>query len=425
MKYTTKKLWLISILLSFAYDMPLLFFSSMDRSNPRLFDVLFLIGLFLFNNELHKSIDNIIYLTWKKMIFWMTFCCLLYTIIEQNSVIAYSYYYLFKYVEGLLVIKMVLLCKKYINVDFLEKIFIVSGVFITLYSIPQYLSLERTYYELSPGKIVSIDPGTIVGPYTGSYFSIAQIVPICSLFCINRLFRAKQIKEYVLLFSLFVIISFPAFNSGSRTALVFFLFSIIVYMVISQKSKYIILLFVTVLSVLFICSVRNNMSFSDYLLDNSSTMARQKTLEEDSDQTIEDRILWFAKYDIESYDNGSLTPFVGSGFYISPVNGHYRIGYGYHNNYIFAFEQLGIVGFYLFIMLFVRTLKGSKQYFKSNGIALIGYSYFFTFLFINMSGQSFWHGFGTINMNTLVMLLMTLSVEPIINYKNENPSRIC
>lgn len=104
-------------------------------------------------------------------------------------------------------------------------------------------------------------------------------------------------------------------------------------------------------------------------------------------------------------------PVVGSGFYVSPVKDHYRIGYGFHNNYIFAFEQMGVMGLILFLSLLFRVLKESFRIRSKNDIGAIMFSFTTVLCFANMTGQIFWQGFGTCDMNTLIIYLMTLSVE--------------
>jgi len=105
----------------------------------------------------------------------------------------------------------------------------------------------------------------------------------------------------------------------------------------------------------------------------------------------------------ENYSADSETILlVGAGFYVAPVyvDGHekYRVGYGFHNAYLFALEQSGIIGFVLFlIFLFsmgtylVRARRRNFGYEGDFGNATL--AIFLAMLVIGWIGLGFWLGF--------------------------------
>ena len=72
-----KILWVYTFILGFAYEKPIFYVTSLDRLNPRLFDILIVIGVILFwkdifkPNKFPKSIGY-----WKWLVIWFGFCAL-------------------------------------------------------------------------------------------------------------------------------------------------------------------------------------------------------------------------------------------------------------------------------------------------------------------------------------------------------------
>jgi hypothetical protein len=131
------------------------------------------------------------------------------------------------------------------------------------------------------------------------------------------------------------------------------------------------------------------------------------------------------------YLYGAVMPFIGSGFYVSPVNiaysskyafvgDHgetYRVGYGIHNMYLFPFEQGGVVAFILFIMFLLSVHRGLKRACKetspvNKGLAVGTRAFFYAMLIIGIGGQVFWNFDG--NGNLLVYLIMTFMISTSI-----------
>ena len=412
-----KKYWPFFLLISFAYELPFLKFSGIDRFNIRLFDICFIIGIFLFGNRIFHPTKNVIVNIWEYIVLWMTVCVTLYFLVSPLRYSLFSVFYLWKYIEGVLVVRMFYLSKDSITVKDVQNVFIGIGIFIALYSIPQYMSKDYFQIEISKGNPIIYPPGTILGPYNTTYFALAQIVPICSLFTAEKILNEKKIINIVLYVLLLIFISYPALCCGSRTALFLWFFSLFGLFLYKKKILEMVILCVFVTISLLMVSFYQNISLKDFVLKNSYTLSRSQKLEEDrGSSTIEERVLKGTTYEFSKYDNSVLLPVIGGGFYVAPINGKSRIGYGAHNNYVFAFEQLGIIGLVLFLYFLFKFMSGLKKN-KLNKMASIMYPYILSLIVIGISGQTFWRGFGNGNINTLLILLMSLSFE---NYDCEH-----
>lgn len=402
------KIWAIGTLASFAYQKPIFMLTSMDRLNPRLYDLFFIWGLFLFWNVLSKPIDNAVLKIWRKMIILMTVCCAVYAVLIPPATYAFSLYYLFKYIEGFLIIKMLFNCREILTADLIEKVLIAGGVFVTIYCIPEAMRFESVEVELAPGKYVVMPPGWFTGPF-GSYFALSQYSAIAAIVALSRYVRNQKFKVLNLGLTLFV--AYPAFSCGSRTGMFLLLFSSVFFLILSNHKKEILLLSaVFVISIVFLAN-RQGMDPMSYLIENNNTFIRLMEQEGDETLSVQGRFSFFERFKFMNYDYWFLMPFIGSGFYVSPILGYFRVGYGFHNNYIFAFEQLGLIGLFYFLSLMFGTFKTTYRqrfvnYFSMPICALI-----FAYLIVNFSGQSFWQGFGNGEMNTLIIYLMSISVS--------------
>ena len=134
---------------------------------------------------------------------------------------------------------------------------------------------------------------------------------------------------------------------------------------------------------------------------NSTTFKRLSTFQ-GTDNSLEARLLKFTEFKLASYMwNGAPVPFIGAGFYVAPVYdsgfAKYRVGYGFHNAYLFAFEQGGAAALVLFIAFLIscwqylgrarRSLSGAAVDFV-NAITAV----FVATLVIAMVGHGFWFG---------------------------------
>ena len=140
----------------------------------------------------------------------------------------------------------------------------------------------------------------------------------------------------------------------------------------------------------------------------------------DSQNSILSRVV--PSFPINAYMfDGLLVPFIGAGFYVAPVNDEfdslrYRVGYGIHNSYLFAFEQGGSLVFVLFILFLIFSIRYLNRGRKSRSLVdrqfALALSAYMAFLLVNaFAGQAFWRGFETGNYNTYVVLLLVIATR--------------
>lgn len=406
-----KKIWAICLLASFAYELPVLPISSFDKANLRLYDLVFIWGLLLFNVRLFRPLDNKILRIWGRLVLFMGFCVACYAFVMPLKYEVFSLYYLWKYIEGLATIRMFLLCKDYISFKTIRQIFILMGVFIAIYSLPQAISKEDFTVELAEGSLVTYPGGTIIGPYSTTYFALAQVVPVCSLFALHKFVSSPPTIRRAVDLSVWFFVSYPAVFCGSRTALALWLLSSVLFLIIKRKKKTLVAIVSLSFVLLFSLSLYKGEGMEELLIENNRTLSRSAEIEEGdaSSSSLSGRVEMYKSFRLDNYDYAMLLPIIGSGFYVSPCDGRYRIGYGFHNNYVFAFEQTGVIGLLLFVYFLLLVLRMSYKN-RDGRIAPIILAFTAALAVVSMTGQTFWRGFGNCNANSLIVLLMCLSI---------------
>ena len=341
----------------------------------------------------------------------MCFCVACYAFVMPIRYEVFSIYYLWKYIEGLATIRMFLLCKDSISFKTIQKVFILMGLFIAFYSLPQAISKEDFTVELAEGSFVTYPGGTIIGPYSTTYFALAQVVPICSLFALHKFISTPRTIRSVTDLLIWLFVSYPAVFCGSRTALVLWLLSSVIFLIVKRRVATLVAIVGFSFVSIFFLSVYKGESVENLLIENNRTLSRSAEIEsaDASTSSLSSRVEMYKSFQLEKYDYATLLPLIGSGFYVSPFDGRYRIGYGFHNNYVFAFEQTGIVGLLLFIYLLITVLRTSYKN-RNFWNASIVFAFTAALVVVSMTGQTFWRGFGNCNVNSLIVLLMCLSI---------------
>lgn len=418
-------LWIWLLFFSFAYEKPLIHLSSFDRLNPRLFDIVLLLGVtFLFGNE--KIYKNIIYKQWTMIVLWFTFVVLIGALIFpfEWNIKKYMFYFLFEYYKGLLAIT-VMLCipKRYYSLQTVLSALIVGGIFVSSYCIYE-LNVGVSEVIITEDKILAKPTGMVWGPYVGSYFEIAVFMPLVASIAFAMLMYGRWIsKKLMIILTLFI--SWPILYTGSRTAIFLFLCSITIIVIVNLKrSIFVILPLLFLFFSTLILTDRFNFLFDS---NQNETLARMISLEEDNHHdSIVNRIFLFKDFDFEKYDHGYVMPFIGAGFYVAPISGNARIGYGFHNIYLFAFEQSGIIGvilFILFIYVSIKILREGLRDLDKNSLSYwfvaVVYAYFVASLIVGISGHSFWSGFSTSNFNNLRILLLVFASMIVIDSRSK------
>ncbi|MDW2113371.1 hypothetical protein R7035_07580 [Vibrio sp. 1731] len=410
--------WLFLVFVSFGYELPLINLSSADRLNPRLFDISLILGLFVWMKVRFKVVyDEEIYKIWFSLVVWFTFCVLVTAILSDfpTNINSYMFYYLFEYVKGLILLTIFMsIPRQYLDVERIFKAILLGGIITSVYCVYE-INFGTSEIVLSDALTIIKPEGYVWGPFVGSYFQIAMYLPLTFIVAVGLYCKTRKI--IYLLASLFL--AWPTLYTGSRTHLFMLLFTAAVFFYFTYRSagKRVFALCTILILAPVLMLLKPSVS-----ADKFETISRMESLENTSEHSIIGRLLLFESFDVSEYDNGDLMPFIGGGFYVAPVNGGFRISYGFHNIYVFAFEQSGLVGLLLFILLIYVFLKKNLRYLNygendSNyHLILAVFAYMVASFIIGMSGHSFWRGFSTSNLNTLRLLIMAVSCIYITEY---------
>jgi len=400
-KEKIKDIWLYLMLFSFFYELPIFYMTNMDRINPRLYDIMFIIGLFLFYREIiSEKVENIIYKNWKYIVYWFLFCSIIWTIIDfPLEISAFSLLFALRYLQGLLVLKLLLIHPK-LSFDVIGKVSFMGTVFISIYCLYEYnVGYVGGIYEIAPGKYLDVYADSVFGPLSPSYLHLGQLLPLSVIVSFAYILKNDLGRIwYIVLFAA----SWPIFFAGSRAGLFLFFMSIILFCFIYRNVIWKMLPLIAILIVLFLWS------YNSIILnfENARTLNRFEELNDsDGTNSITARLSVFERFNIEEYDNGVLMPLIGAGFNAAPVNGNYRIDFGIHSMYLYPIEQSGLFGFFLFLLLLYRIIKllfKEKEYSYYVGALLV---YILAMLCVGFGNQNFWRGGSTGNLNTYIVLL--------------------
>ena len=426
---TFEDIWFYLIILSFSYEKPLAYLTTMDRVNPRLYDVATLLGVMWFLHSTKPQIElGIVYTSYRSIIKWFTICTIVGSIFYPfpSDINYFSYFYLIRYFQELFIYVLVIyyIHIRGINFDILFNVIIIGGVFVSLYCIHEYSNSDFQMVEIAPGKTIPKPAGLVWGPFTAGYFQIANYSPIVGFLAVCYAFSKKNYSKwfYLLISGL---ILWPSFVSGSRMAIgfIFILFSLAA---IRNKQFKNILVSLVIVGIFYY--MLNSEKLLALIYNSESQTIQRMILMEESDKfefnsiggRIKHILVWFNRISEYAY-NGIFIPIFGGGFYVAPMNGNFRIGYGWHNIFLFAIEQSGIIGALLLTKFIKRSyisLKHELPFFdKASPQYWFVYSAFNSFIAMIIigliGGHSFWSGFGTGNFNTFRIIILLIATVPI------------
>jgi hypothetical protein len=419
--------WLCGLILSFSYEKPLLYLTSYDRTNPRLFDVFAIIGIIVaLQNRQSGTYVPVSYQYWKTLVLWFCVCAVVWSV---SSLLPFEYarfsiFFAGMYLVGFFVISCAIMIP--INEEQKKILLMVSvfgGVFVAIYCTYEYLT-GGTEIQILDDKSVAISEGTLVGPFGVSYFQLVQHQ--CLSFCMACALAAREKKAFKRLAwgAVALFISWPLFFSGSRTGLALFVVSLLVLFVLNKELRKML---TTIFIFLIIVFAFAGNSIQDQFMSGRTGQRLQDY--SDGGNSISSRVSMFQNFDITSYTwSGAVVPFIGAGFYVAPIYvkevPQYRVDYGFHNIYIFAFEQSGVVGLILFLAFLRYTLKGLSTLRSSGSEIDRFFAYALTAFIIaemvsGFFGQIFWRGFGTGNFNTYLILMLVLASIPTEKHRSQ------
>ncbi len=407
--------WLCALILSFYYELSLVELTSFDRVNPRLFDIVFIGGVVFVWLPFKRRVElPIQFRKWAAIVATFTLCSLIWTICWLSSDYGkFSLFFAFKYIIGLCCIYMVVripLCSKQKNI--IHHIILVGGIFVGTYAVWEYFQ-GSTFREIAGGKKVFLNKGTILGPLGHTYFHISMISTLSFSMAASMFMKAKNLKWKLIYLGTALIGTWPAFFCGSRVAVISVGVALVWIFSASTKSK-IILIIIIVICVLSFEAINPQIP-----TNNNLTFSRFQRMEDVSYNTVFSRIT-LSGYELDMYRwQGWLIPFIGAGFGVAPHsdgNGdlNYRVGYGIHNCYLYAFEQGGIVAFVLFISFLRQCWRGiglqKNSTITEDRVFAIGMSAFFVALLCaSWTGQVFWLTSGTENLTIYIVILLILA----------------
>jgi len=419
--------WFYLLILSFSYEKPLAYLTTMDRVNPRIYDIVTILGLVWFMNHRKPQVElGIVYTSYRKIVQWFAVCTIVGSLFYSfpSDISIFSYFYLFRYIQELFICLLVIYYINVKGVDFemLFNVIILGGIFVSIYCIQEYLNSEFQMVEIAPGKTIPKPAGFVWGPFTAGYFQIANYSPVIGFLTVCYAFSRKDNSKWLYMV-IAALILWPSFVSGSRMAigLIVLLFSLAA---LKNKQFTKILLSLLIIGVIFY--IWNSEQLLALIFDSESQTVQRMIRMEESDKyefnSVGGRIMhlfeWFKRIGEYVYD-GIFLPFFGGGFYVAPMKGVYRIGYGWHNIFIFAIEQSGIIGLWLFWHFIKRSYnelkkrlplmdKESPQYWFAFGAF---YSFIAMLIIGILGGHSFWRGFSTGNLNTFRILLLIITTH--------------
>lgn len=414
------KYWLVFLLLSFAYEKPLFILSNIDRINPRLFDVVTLLGFLVIPYTRQRGKVNEVFKKWSHVVLWFGICCLFTIVFYGFTEIAnsYSIFYYIKYLQELFVLFVAArILSEGVDIELVLKSFVVSGLFMFLYA---YYELNfGTFGELeyAPGKYTIKPEGVVWGPFGNTYFQIANYIPLVFILIFAFASIKRGVKRNLYLF-IALLCAWPLLYTGSRTGIGLLVLTFVIYIFFKVKSiKFHYIVIILLGLIIFDNLPTENKS------ESIKTIERLDAMEDHDENSISARFLLFLDFDIFAYEKGGdYLPYFGGGFYVAPINGYYRIGYGFHNIYMFAIEQSGLIGLVLFLLFLkkaVSSVKKKMSYYKNknplaHAFTIAVFSFLIAEIILGIAGHTFWRGFATNNINGLRILILIIATSPIL-----------
>jgi len=421
--------WLCFLILSLAYELPLLELTSMDRVNPRLFDVATILGLLFILPTLRRSQPlPRAFVWWKRIVLWFTFCAVIWALawLPWQQAGQYSLFFAARYLQGLFVIYLAMqipLSPSQKRV--LHYTVVAGGIFVALYAIPEYIRGD-TVRHIAGGKSIHYVQGTVLGPLGSTYGHITGWSSMAFAMSLALLGSIRRGWSRWLPLVIAVFVAWPASASGSRTGLLAIALIVVGALIYipQARSKF---LFAGIAALLVITVYAQQSINIEDLRSSSRSVERLLATEESGRlNTIAGRIGIGSDniqgYSIDMYEwQGARLPLFGGGFYAVPHlrNGGlvYRVGYGIHNGYLFPLEQGGLMALILFIGFLVICFKKLRQMKRSHtpedAAFAIGVWLFFLVMLVRLwFGTQIWQGAGMLNFSTFVVLILTLACRP-------------
>jgi len=407
------------LVMSFAYELPLINISRFDRLNPRLFDVsagVFVMYWLFAGRKRGWRLRLRVPVVWPW--FWVTLFFGLATLFSvfwiPYDTYLYSIFFFLKYLEAFIVVLI------FASIPFSNEVkrklvwvALLGGAWVSFYALLQYFGIVSTQRFLPTGKEIALFEKGIYSTLGVTYFHVGMFGVLSCLIGFALFVSSTNYRDKILALLLTLLCFVPAMISGSKAGLLGLGIALILIMMQreyrSRFGAYILVLLVVAGGYLFY----------------TKSVARQR-LEEGSGGKPAQRLLmgFESLRDIYEY-HGPRMLAVGGGFYVVPATPRmggkpkYRVGYGNHNIFLFPLEQAGIGAFIAAIGLWVsvaiglwRRVRRSARDSLDGAFAASMRCYFITLMIVGIAGQVFFLGFGTEHFTVYQLLLFILAISP-------------
>jgi len=368
--------------------------------NPRLFDIMVLVGMVAILPHMRRNSPlPSVFRLWTAIVAVFCFCALVWAVgILPWEYGKYSLYFAAVYVEGLIGIYIAIS----IPLDQRQKriihyLTVAGGVFVAVYCIPEYLAGGASVV-LASGEELDFGKGAFIGPLGYGYYHLAMFSGMSCILALALVPQLKSKLQKALMGAIAAFVAWPAFFCGSRTGLLYTGVGVGALILLSRQTRRWTLPFAVVAALAISVVVPN---VFERVFSESTTFNRLEGFE-GSDNGMKARMLKFSDFTLQEYMwHGALVPFIGAGFYVAPTfqsgTPSYRVGYGYHNAYLFAFEQGGVAAFVLLIAFLIscwRYLARARRLFTGPGEFFVNalMAVFVATLVVAMVGHGFWFG---------------------------------
>jgi hypothetical protein len=422
-------LWLLMLIGSFAYDIPIFELTPFERVNPRFVDILTILGVFFILPKLkHQKLPQFFHV-WKYTVSWFLICSLIWSAfwLPWKGVGMFSIFYAFRYIQGLLLLYIVLSIPLTSNQKkSIMYMVVLGGLFVALYAIPEYFRKDTVRY-IAGGKAVYRAPGTLLSSLGTSYHHLAGFSSLSFAVALGCVSLVKS-KYKILMFIIALIVAWPAIFSGARSGIlaifIIFLLSVVYLRAIRNYILIALLLFIPIA----IVGGGSSVDFEN-LSSNSSSINRLMNMEDVNKSNDITARLGVGNYSLSLYEwQGARLPLFGGGFYVTPhtIDGglHYRIGFGIHNSYLFPFEQAGFIGgglsLFLLYVIYKSLSRMRRSFVKEDSIfATVVFMFFVTQIISGFfGGNALWQSVGIENLSNYVLIIYGLA----INESNSEPA---
>lgn len=417
------------LILSFAYELPLVNLTGKDRLNPRLFDVaaFVLIIYWLAAGQAKgwrvKTNHPIV-----KLWLWITvafgFATLASIAWIPLDIYLFCIFYFLKYLLCLFVV--LIFSSIPFDVDNKRKlcwVIMLGGLFTSIVAMLQFFGILGTKRFLPGGEEIVMSSHGIYSTLGVTYWHLGMYSLICIVIAVLLFFTEKSVFKKAVLLVLASMFTFSIVVCGSRAAIVALMF--VAVLLIFQKGLKNIVLGAIIVGIGF--------SVGQYFYDTSGTKAR---VEQTTGNTAEARIWTGPITLLRAYDyHGPKLLLIGGGFYVVPWETKYgelkyRKGYGNHNIYLFVLEQAGVVPFVLALLMWYRLVKILRRFSKerrlpefSRRLAKSVLAYLIAMLMVGVGGQVFWFGFGTENLTVFQVIMFIFATTVPIDMVSKSRRR--